>query len=156
MRETWSLFHKLKHPKLSAGLWPLCIFVFYWQLTEAKQDQSKPVTSSLLGWKCRCALIVLLEVSDMALQWRMLDPEAMICELISLLVGWTPFGVYCLLWTLKVGICERNTAINVLELALDNVVFMSKFPYNLWNFNIKFRKKEKKVKYVNIFKREGE
>lgn len=28
------------------------------------------------------------------------------------------------------GICERNSEVNVLDLALDNVVFMSKFPYN--------------------------
>lgn len=36
----------------------------------------------------------------------------------------------------------------VLELALDNVGFMSKFPHNPCDFNSKFRKEEKKVKDV--------
>lgn len=31
--------------------------------TEAKQHQTKSVTSSLLGWKCCCGLTVLLEIS---------------------------------------------------------------------------------------------
>ena len=56
-------------------------------VTEAKQDQTKSVTSSLLGWKCCCGLIALLEISDLALHWRMLDLEAMFCELIPPLVG---------------------------------------------------------------------
>lgn len=55
-------------------------------VTEAKQDQTKSVTSSLLGWKCRCGLIVLLEISDLALHRRMVDLEATFCELIPLLV----------------------------------------------------------------------
>lgn len=56
-------------------------------VTEAKQEQTKSVTSSLLGWKCRCGLIVLLEISDLALHWRMLDLEATFCEFIIPLVG---------------------------------------------------------------------
>ena len=56
-------------------------------VTEAKQDQTKSVTSSLLGWKRCCGLIVLLEISDLALHWTMLDLEAMFCELIPPLVG---------------------------------------------------------------------
>ena len=48
------------------------------------------------------------------------------------------------------GICERNSDVNVLELALDKVVFMSKCPHNPCDFNSKFRKEEKKVKDVNI------
>lgn len=56
-------------------------------VTEAKQEQTNSVTSSLLGWKCRCGLIVLLEISDLALHRRMLDLEVTYCELFIPLVG---------------------------------------------------------------------
>lgn len=45
-------------------------------VTDAKHDQTKSITSSLLGWKCHCGLIVLLEISYLALHLRMLDLEA--------------------------------------------------------------------------------
>lgn len=56
-------------------------------VTEAKQDQTESVTSSLLGWKCCCGLIVLLEMTGLALPGRMLDLEARFCELILPLMG---------------------------------------------------------------------
>lgn len=41
---------------------------------------------------------------------------------------------------------------SVLELAMDNVVFMSRFSHSSCDFNGKFRKEKEKVKYVNILK----
>jgi len=40
--------------------------------------------------------------------------------------------------------------VNALELALDNVVCMSKFPHSPCDSSSKFRKEEKKVKDLNI------
>lgn len=62
-------------------------------VTEAKQHQTKSVTSSLLGWKCFCGLIVLLEISALE--------DAGSGGNIFWVNPTTPFGAHYLLWTPK-------------------------------------------------------
>lgn len=50
------------------------------------------------------------------------------------------------------GICERNSDVNVSELALSNGI-MSNFPHIPCNFNGKFRNEERKVKKCKYLKK---